>query len=211
MSPATWFPLLLRHLQARPPAKKAPRPRKNNPRSNSMNIPSHIQRAGREAVETYKKALPHGERWAEMCALQVAPGTKGTDRTFMEGRMNNQQLDEMPRQSAAWMVKEAKAAGINISGKYYCGGIADKRAWKDPEAWVSSSDDVMRVAQKRRLVVKGSVQYDPGSVDPPKRKLMNEKILRREVAQEMKRSPGAKAGEVRERILEKHAYRPKGR
>ena len=176
-----------------------------------MNIPSHIQRAGREAVETYKRALPHGERWAEMCALQVAPGTKGTDRTFMEGRMNNQQLDEMPRQSAAWMVKEAKAAGINISGKYYCGGIADRRAWKDPEAWVSSSDDVMRVAQKRRLVVKGSVQYDPGSVDPPKRKLMNEKILRREVAQEMKRSPGAKAGEVRERILEKHAYRPKGR
>jgi hypothetical protein len=176
-----------------------------------MNIPNHIQRAGREAVETYKKALPHGERWAEMCALQIAPGTRGTDRAFMEGRYNNQQLDSMPKLSAQWMVKEAKAAGINISGKYYCGGIADKRAWRDPEAWVSSSDDVLRVAQKRRLVVKGSVQYDPGSVDPPKRKLINEKILRREVATEMKRRPGAKAGEVRERIIEKHAYRPKGR
>lgn len=175
-----------------------------------MNIPVAVQNAGREAVETYKKALPYGERWAEMCALQVAPGTKGSDRAFMEGRMNNQQLDDMPVQSARWMVKEAKEAGINISGKYYCGGIADKRAWKDPEAWVSSNDDIMRVAKNRRLAVAGTVNYDPG-VAPPKRTLINEKIVKREVARELRKNPGAKAGEVRERILEKHTYRPKGR
>ena len=176
-----------------------------------MDIPVEVQNAGREAVETYKNARPYGEKWAAMVALQVAPGTLGSDRAFMQGRLNNQQLDDMPKRQAQWLVKEARDAGINISGKYYCGGIADRRAWRDPEAWVSSSDDVMRVAQKRRLVVKGSVQYDPGSVEPPKRKLMNEKILRREVARELKRNPGAKAGEVRERILEKHAYRPKGK
>lgn len=175
-----------------------------------MDIPSHIRNAGREAVETYKRALPHGERWAEMCALQIAPGTKGSDRAFMEGRCNNQQLDEMPKLSAQWMVREAKAAGINISGKYYCGGLADKRGWKDPEAWVSSSDDVLRVAQKRRLHVQGALNYDPGPA-APKRKVMSDTILSREVAKELKRNPRAKAGEVRERVIEKHAYRPKGR
>lgn len=175
-----------------------------------MDIPRHIRDAGSEAVETYKRALPHGERWAEMVALQTPPGTKGSDRAFMQGRCNNQQLDEMPKLSARWMVKEARAAGINISGKYYCGGLADQRGWRDPEAWVSSSDDVLRVAQKRRLVVKGSVNYDPG-VQAPKRTVMSETILRREVAKELKRNPKAKAGEVRERIIEKHAYRPKGR
>lgn len=176
-------------------------------------LPPDIAAAPHAVQQHYKSMLAGGqtERFAAMCALQIAPGTKGTDRAFMEGRMNNQQLDAMPKQSAEWMAREARAAGINIAGKYYCGGIADKRAWKDPEAWVSSSDDVVRVARNRRLLVKGSVQHNPGSVDPPKRKVMNEKILRREVAQELKRNPGAKAGDVRERILEKHAYRPKGK
>jgi hypothetical protein len=92
-----------------------------------MQIPQQISDRGREAVEVYKNALQYGERFAEMCALQIAPGTKGSDRAFMQGRMNNQQLDDMPAESAKWMIKEAKAAGINISGKYYCGGLADKR------------------------------------------------------------------------------------
>lgn len=175
-----------------------------------MQIPRQISERGREAIDVYKKALPHGERFAEMVALQIAPGTKGSDRAFMQGRMNNQQLDDMPVESAKWMVKEAKAAGINISGKYYCGGLADKRRWQDPEAWVSCNDDIMRVAHKRRLAVAGTVNYDPGPA-APQRKLINDKIVAREVAKELKRNPRAKAGEVRERILEKHTYKPKGR
>jgi hypothetical protein len=175
-----------------------------------MEIPVEVRLAGREAVDTYQKALPHGERFAIMVALQSPPGTKGTDRAFMEGRLNGQQLDDMPTESAKWMVKEARAAGINISGKYYCGGLADKRAWKDPEAWISSNDDILRVAKKRRMSVAGSVNYDPGPA-PPQRKLINEKIVKREVAKELRSNPGAKAGEVRERILEKHTYRVKGR
>lgn len=175
-------------------------------------LPPDIAAAPHAVQQHYKTMLADGqtERFAAMCALQIAPGTKGSDRAFMQGRCNNQQLDEMPKLSAQWMVKEAKAAGINISGKYYCGGLADKRGWKDPEAWVSSSDDVLRVAQKRRLRVQGSLNYDPG-VQDPKRTLINENIVRRELASELKRNPKAKAGEVRERIIEKHAYRPKGR
>lgn len=175
-----------------------------------MDIPSEVRSAGYEAIDTYKKALPHGERWALMCALQTAPGTKGTERAFMQGRNNNEQLDGMPPLSAKWMVKEAKGAGINISGKYYCGGIADSRGWKDPQAWVSSNDDVLRVAQNRRLAVSGSVNYDPGTA-PPKRVKLSERIIKEEVAKERRTNPGADAKALREKVIDKYAYKAKGR
>lgn len=173
-------------------------------------IPQHIQRLGKEAVETYERALPYGERWAEMCACQVAPGSLGSDRAFMEGRYNNQQLDDMPKRQADYVVREAKAAGVDISGKYYVGGLADKRGWKDPEAWVSGVDDIKRVAQKRRLQVQGIYNYDPGPAQP-KRSVLNERIIKEEVRRLKKREPGKKVGELREKVVEKHALKGKGR
>ena len=173
-------------------------------------IPSHIERAGREAVETYKRALPYGERWAEMCALQTAPGTKGTDRAFLEGRQNNQQLDDLPKMQAEYMVREAKRAGINISGKHYVAGIADRRGWRDPAAWVSSNDDVLRVARKRRLAVSGTVNYDPGPA-PRKVTKLSESIIKDEMRKELRTNPKANKGELRDKIIEKHAYKGKGR
>jgi hypothetical protein len=145
-----------------------------------------------------------------MVALQCPPGTKGTDRAYMEGRMNNQQLNDMPERQAKYVAAEARKAGINISGKYYCGGVADGRGWRDPEAWVSSNDDVLRVAKKRRMSVSGSVNYDPGPA-PPQRKLISESIVRDEVRREKRRNPSAKTEEIRERVIEKHAYRVKNR
>ncbi len=177
-----------------------------------MGRPWDVKDAGHEAIKAYKRALAAGSspRFAEMVALGAPPATKGTDRNFMQGRMNNQQLDEMPTHSARWLSREAKQAGINISGKYYCGGIADKRGWRDPEAWVSSRDEILRVAQKRRMAVSGAVEYDPGP-QTPKRKLINEKIVNEEIARAKRRNPKAKSGELREQILEKHTYRAKGR
>lgn len=175
-----------------------------------MHIPSHIQSAGREAVETYKKALPYGERFAEMVALQAPPGTSGTDRAFLEGRQNNQQLDALPKRQAEFMVREAKQAGINISGKHYVAGIADRRGWRDPAAWVTSNDDVLRVAHKRRLAVSGSVNYDPGPA-PIKPKVLSESIIKDEMRKELRKNPKANRGELREKIIDKHAYKVKGR
>ena len=175
-----------------------------------MEIPVEVKRAGEEAIATYKRALPYGEKWAAMVAMQTPPGTKGTDRAFMEGRMNNQQLDDMPVRQAQYVAAEAKSAGINISGKHYVGGLADKRGWRDPEAWVSNNDDVLKVAHKRRLAVSGTVNYDPGPADP-KRKLISESIVREEVAKAKRLNPSAKTGDLRQQVIEKHAYRPKGR
>jgi len=175
-----------------------------------MEIPVEVKRAGEEAIATYKRALPYGEKWAAMVAMQTPPGTKGTDRAFMEGRMNNQQLDDMPVRQAQYVAAEAKSAGINISGKHYVGGLADKRGWRDPEAWVSNNDDVLKVAHKSRLAVSGTVNYDPGPADP-KRKLISESIVREEVAKAKRLNPSAKTGDLRQKVIEKHAYRPKGR
>ena len=172
-------------------------------------IPAHIKALGPAAVDVYKKALPHGERWADMCAHQIAPGSLGSDRAFMEGRYNNQQLDAMPRRQANYVTKEAKEAGVDISGKYYVGGLADKRGWKDPEAWVSGVDDIKRVAQKRRLRVQGIYEYDPGPAEP-KRTNLNEKIVQQEVKRLSKRSKKP-IGELREKVIQKHALKGKGR
>lgn len=174
------------------------------------NYPPEILAAGERALNLYEKALPYGEKWAAMVALQQPPGTKGTDRAFLEGRQNNEQLDEMPRRQAEYVAREARQAGISIAGKYYCAGIADKRGWKDPEAWVSSNDDVLKVAQKRRLHVTGNVNYDPGEA-PPKRVLLSESIIKDELRREKRKNPKAKVGELREKIIEKHAYKVKGR
>lgn len=181
-------------------------------RTSGAGLPPEIASAPPAVRSHYAKMIRDGqsERFAVMCALQVAPGTKGTDRAFMEGRMNNQQLDDMPSHQARYMIRDAKAAGINISGKHYVAGLADKRGWRDPEAWVSSNDDILRVAQKRQLSVSGTVNYDP-PVQPPKRVALSEKIIKREVARLRKSHPTAKTGELRERVIEKHSYRVQNR
>lgn len=175
-----------------------------------MDIPQEVLAAGPAAVQTYRNALPHGERWATMVALQCPPGTKGSDRAFMQGRYNNQQLDEMPARQAKYIAKAAREAGIAIGGKYYVGGLADGRMWRDPKAWVSSNDDVLRVARERRLLVSGGVNYDPGQA-APQRKLIDEGIVRDAVKRARRANPKLKAAEAREQVIAKHAYRVKGR
>lgn len=162
-------------------------------------VPSSVSNAGKEAVTIYLTSLSHGasERFAEMVALQTPPGTRGSDRAFMEGRLNNQQFDEMPVRQANWLIREAQQAGINPTGKVYVGGLADSRAHRDPEAWVSGVDDVTRVAKKRNLHVQGAVTH-AGHEVPPRRVALNERI----VQEELRRRPGA----TREEIVDRHAH-----
>jgi hypothetical protein len=170
-----------------------------------MEIPSQVRDAGPDAVETYRRALPYGERWAEMCAMQCPPGTRGTDRAFNEGRYNQQQFDDMPKKMAQRILREARAAGINTSGKQYCAGLADKRAYCDPEAWVDSTADVVRVARKRNLTVEGIVSHQ-GTAVPPKRKVLSEGIIKEEMQYYRKLHPGRKKEDLRQMIIEKHAH-----
>lgn len=175
-----------------------------------MQVPQEVSDAGPDAVRTYRAALPYGERWATMCALQVPPGTKGTDRAFNEGRLCQQQFDDMPKIMAQRMLREARAAGINTTGKQYMGGLADKRAHRDPEAWVDSTADIVRVARKRNLTVEGIVSHQ-GTPVPPKRAVLSERIIQEEMKHYRKLHPKMKNGEMREMIIAKHGHPDKRR
>lgn len=168
-------------------------------------LPYDLQNASREAQDHYRKMVAAGQnpRFAEMCALQVAPGTRGTDRAFMEGRLNNQFFDVMPKPLAMRMIREAKAAGINVAGKFYMGGLADKRGHCDPDAWIDSVADIKRVAQKRDLHVTGIVEYTPPQKPPPKSVDIAPDILREHVRKEMKANPKLKKGDAIERVKDR--------
>jgi hypothetical protein len=127
----------------------------------------------------------------------------------MEGRLNQQQFDDMPKKMAARMLREAKAAGISTSGKQYCAGLADQRSYCDPEAWVDSTADIIRVARKRNLSVEGIVSHK-GSPVAPQRKVLSETIINEEMRRYKKLHPGKKPDELRQMIITRHAH-PKKR
>lgn len=175
-------------------------------------LPYDIQMAGPDVQAHYLKMLADGQspRFAEMCALQAPPGTKGTDRAFMEGRCDGNWLDALPKKQASWLTREAKKAGINISGKYYMGGLADKRGHLDPEAWVSNVDDIKRVAVKRNLTVKGIVNVEGREV-APKHVDLNPKIARELARKEMAKNPKLSMREAIEKVKDKAVPRWKKR
>lgn len=181
-------------------------------RDNSdMELPFDIQDASPSVQAHYRKMVEAGQspRFAEMIALGVAPAVRGSDRGFMEGQMNNEQLDDMPKIQAQKMAAAAKAAGINISGKRYISGLADRKLkWRDPEAWVGGIDDMKRVAAKRRLHLTGAVEYTPHEAPPPQRILLGEDIIKRRMVEYRKQFPKKKKAELREMIIAKHAYKP---
>lgn len=178
--------------------------------NDTIDVPPHIAAAGREVASMYARLRSEGQshKWAEMCALQQPPGVKGTDRAFMQGRLNNQQLDQMPPDHARNIVTLARRAGINPTGKYYSSGLADRRGPQDPRAWVDSTADVTRVAQERNLTVTGAVEHRGRQV-APQRKPLSEHLVREMMRVEGKRNPSMKKGELREMVVAKYGRRPK--
>lgn len=174
-----------------------------------MEIPAEVSRLGPEACATYARAARYGERWALMCATQTPPGTRGSDRAFMEGRLNQQWLDDMPPKQARTILGEARAAGIDVAGKVYVGGLADHRAHRDPMAWVDSTADIKKVAKARNLTVDGAVRHQ-GVTLPARRTALNERIIQEEMPRYRKKHPNKKPGELREMIINRHAH-PKKR
>lgn len=169
------------------------------------NVPAEITRRGPEAVRMYEKLRSqYGEKWAAMCVTQTPPGVKGTDRAVMEGRYAQQWLDDMRPDHARKILREAKACGISTSGRYYCSGLADKRAHCDPAAWIDSAADIKRVAVERNLTVHGIVEHQ-ARPEPPKRVKLNEKLVRRLSRVERQYHPGKSKAEIREIVMDRYA------
>jgi hypothetical protein len=173
-----------------------------------IELPYEIERASKEARAHYLKLIAAGqtERFAIMCALMQAPGTKASDRAFMEGRYSGNWLDELPKRQAKWLVAEAKAAGINPSGKFYMSGLADKRGHLDPMAWVDSVDDIKKVAKARNLNVQGIVNIEAKSQDR-KEVALNPRVEKELARKEIARNPGLSYKDAVAAVRQKHAPR----
>jgi len=171
-----------------------------------MEYPYDVESAGEHAKKHYRKMIEDGQtpRFAEMCATQIAPATSGTDRALMQGRLNNEQFDKMPKDQAQKMIKACKEAGINPNGKWYSSGLADKRGVHDPEAWVDSQADVMRVAAKRNLTVKGAVNVQGRKMPRPKSPVLSDRLTKEMMNVEKPNHPTMKQGELKEMVQEKY-------
>lgn len=99
---------------------------------------------------------------AEMLATRTFPGSKGTDRSFMQGRYHQTgggQFANLPAADVQEYMRKASEAGVNPTGKWYSGGLA--RYPGDPRAWVDGLGDVKRVAEERGAEVSGAIEVSP--------------------------------------------------
>jgi len=170
-----------------------------------MVLPYEIENSPKHIQDHYKAMIADGQTaaFAEMCALQAPPGTRQTDRAFLQGRQNGEWLDSLPKYQAKRMLDMARKSGINPAGKYYFGGIADNRGPADPGAWGSDASDVKRVAEKRGLDVSGAVEHKAGGRPMKKSKPIADDILRREVAYERSKNPRLSKGEATEKAKDR--------
>ena len=170
-------------------------------------MPYEIANASAEIKSHYRKMVEDGQtpRWAEMCALQCPPGTKGTDRAFQEGRLDGNWLDELPLRQAKRIVRQARQAGISIEGKQYVSGLANKLGHCDPEAWVSDLSDIRRVAKARNLEVRGIVDIDSRPQEGPPTKVGLNKSITKELAKKaMAAQPGLAMKDAVAAVTAKH-------
>jgi hypothetical protein len=168
-------------------------------------MPFDIANAAPHVQQHYLKMIADGQspRFAEMCSLQQPPGTSGTDRAFQQGRLDGNWIDDMPIHMAKRVVREAKAAGIDITGKQYMSGLSDKRGHCDPEAWVSDLSDVRRVAKKRNLQVRGIINVDAHDT-PPVTVDLNPKIAKELAKKEIAKNPSLSMKDAISKVKEKH-------
>lgn len=172
-------------------------------------LPPELTFATQKQQDHYRSMIADGqsESFALMCSLGQPPGTKGTDRAFQERRCNGEWLDDMPPHQARRILREARAAGIDTTGKFYFSGLADKRGHMDAEAWVSDRSDVERVAKKRNLEVQGSVNVKARDVPPPEAKKISAKAEKRLIKQHMRLDKSLTKQKAKERVHEMHVPR----
>jgi hypothetical protein len=163
-------------------------------------------------IDSRQLGSPH--RFAKMCALRDPPGTKGTDKAFLQGRHSGAQFDGMKKSDAEYILAQARKAGINPTGKTYQSGLGK---YNDPLAWVTGVGDVKRACEAKAMECHGAVEYvPPAPIAPPKRVKLAKDIVDRIERDEREADPGLdervrknpkKRRELREKITDKHAYK----
>lgn len=137
---------------------------------------------------------------AYMLASKSFPGVK-TDAVFNEGRCNGNQFEACPARGD-WLRREAGAAGVSTTGKWYASGLASFPG--DPTAWVSDRHDVVAVAKAKGLNVEGFVTHkeSPRGVVSSDTFEVAPKLLRDEAAAICRDNPGASFDAVYDKVKE---------
>jgi hypothetical protein len=144
----------------------------------------------------------------EMLATRTPPGTKGTDKAFLEGRLTGYSLGKLDPVTRRKWKAAARRDGVNLDGKVLCSGLGthefDTRAWVD-----SRSEQIARCKELgRNLFANGECLYKAPEKEPVPEVKLAPKIVEREVNNLLRAEPGLKTKprqELRERIIEKHA------
>lgn len=168
--------------------------------------------AGPGAIERFDQTLGNkgSVRFAHMCALRKPPGTRGTERSFMEGQMAGSWLDRLGPRWRRQVLRQAQQAGISISGKVWKPSLGKA---SDPRAWVSDMHDVKAACLARGLECEGAVTVKQPEAPPPKPvklapavvgELIEEKLTRdTDLAARYRESPKVRR-RLREEIIHKH-------
>lgn len=106
--------------------------------------------------QAYDECLANGcsETLALMLAMRQAPFGM-TDSVFLEGHCNGSQFERVPG-AGDFYAREARAAGVDVTGKVYMAGLAERPG--DPRAWVSGRGDVQRLCEERGWECNGAVK-----------------------------------------------------
>jgi len=165
------------------------------------------EEAGR--VDFYKHLISEGNNpgFAAMLAMQQPPGSKGTERAFLEGQQH--WADKISHNAADALHTMAKKAGISTQGKKYIGGLGKP---SDPMAWISTQDDVRSALKAKGLSSVGGVNYKAPEQEFKKRKMAPD-ILNKYISEELRndkklaekvRKDPDKLKPLKEKIVSKH-------
>jgi hypothetical protein len=164
-------------------------------RSIRLDPEAHYLGAGFAAQVRYWRMRQAGQSHniAEVLATRSFPGTRGTDRSFMQGRaLDGSQFEGLPDVVGRNYVAQAADAGVNPAGRYYCGSVA--RFPGDPRAWVGSINDVKRICEAEGWTARGAVNVEPplyrdGYV-PPETYEVADELVERDVRAALLDDPG---------------------
>lgn len=138
---------------------------------------------------------------AEMLALSAPPMSR-SDKEFLEGHCNGNQFEKTPILGDAYAA-EARAQGVDITGKVYIGGLASYPG--DPTAWVAGRGDVERVARDKGMNVEGLVTVKSAPRDPAPEVGVADDLVSQALESRLEQNPGLAfrdQGELRHEVRE---------
>lgn len=146
-----------------------------------------------------QKAQDALSRFDQMVVAGRPPGTTGTDSGLNEGYCNGNQFEKTPDIGNFYRRNFKKAGGRSTRGKVYKSSLA--RFPGDPQAWVSSRNEVAKIQHQRREAAKREEDKGPRVPIPIADKIVDRHLARELAGHKVTPSEKKKAREkIRERL-----------